>query len=152
MKNEDYRYSISKIRRKILKIFEERGVKEEVWVVTDLCHLIAREKKKSFGDGYDSAIESSNDEFEKGVIKGRLEAMPITKKLVEEAEERGFKEGYKRAYEASFETKGKANRIKKLNIPTTPKNFRFGYTSEGVTLDLKGVAEKLNEIIDVVNG
>lgn len=151
MKNENYRYSISEIRRKILKIFEERGVKEEVWVVTDLCHLIAREKKKSFGDGYDSAIKSPNDEFEKGVIKGRLEAIPITRELVEESRNMGFDAGYQEGITKSLfgET---ADKIRKIRVPKTPKNFHFGYTSEGATLELKDVAEKLNEVIDIVNG
>lgn len=101
MKN-DYSYSITEIRKQIVDIFKQRGVDEKDWVATDLCHLIAKEKRKSFKDGVYSAIESLNDEFEKGVLKGRLEAIPITRELVKEAEERGFQEGYKRAYEASL--------------------------------------------------
>lgn len=90
MKN-DYSYSITEIRKRIIDIFKQRGVDEKDWVTTDLCHLIAKEKRKSFKDGVYSAIESLN-----------LEAIPITRELVKQAEERGFKEGYKRAYEASL--------------------------------------------------
>lgn len=123
MKN-DYSYSITEIRNVVRDIRENQEWFDDSYYVEKLVNIMEREKefvvqmirnkeehKKILKENpkllrtksvFSHAFESLNDEFEKGVIKGRLEAIPITRELVKEAEERGFKEGYKRAYEASL--------------------------------------------------
>lgn len=123
MKN-DYSYSITEIRNVVRDIRENQEWFDDSYYVEKLVNIMEREKefvvqmirnkeehKKILKENpkllrtksvFSHAFESLNDEFEKGVIKGRLEAIPITRELVKEAEERGFQEGYKRAYEASL--------------------------------------------------